>query len=71
MTTTISWPDIHAKYQGQDATRSDSSILRGELPQSKVRMARRRGIEIHREDLWANWELAVNGQAPFSINPLR
>ncbi len=28
-------------------------------------------IEIHRDALLADWELAVNGQAPFSIDPLR
>jgi len=28
-------------------------------------------IEIHREDLLADWDLAVNGQPPFSIDPLR
>ena len=65
-------PHIHAKYQGQDASFSilDGSILRGELPQSKVRMVQA-WIEIHREDLLADWELTVNGQAPFSIDPLR
>ncbi len=38
--------------------------------QSKVRMVQA-WIEIHREDLLADWELTVNGQAPFSIDPLR
>ncbi|WP_237560283.1 DUF4160 domain-containing protein [Ferriphaselus sp. R-1] len=28
-------------------------------------------IEIHRESLLADWELAVNGEAPFPIEPLR
>jgi len=28
-------------------------------------------IEIHREELTANWQLAVNGQAVFKIEPLR
>jgi hypothetical protein len=28
-------------------------------------------IEIHRESLLADWDLAVNGQAPFPIDPLR
>jgi len=65
-------PHIHAKYQGQEASFSilDGSILCGELPQAKVRMVQA-WIEIHREDLQADWELAVNGQAPFSIDPLR
>jgi hypothetical protein len=28
-------------------------------------------IKIHKEDLLANWELAVNGQAVFKIEPLK
>jgi hypothetical protein len=28
-------------------------------------------VEIHREELLADWELAVSGEAPFSIDPLR
>jgi hypothetical protein len=28
-------------------------------------------IEIHREALMADWELAVNGQPPFMIDPLK
>jgi len=28
-------------------------------------------LEIHREDLMADWELAVSGQTPFPIEPLR
>lgn len=28
-------------------------------------------IEMHREDLRADWELAVDGQIPFPIDPLR
>jgi hypothetical protein len=28
-------------------------------------------IEIHNEDLMADWELAINGQNIFKIDPLR
>ncbi len=28
-------------------------------------------IKIHREELLVNWELAVNGEEPFRINPLQ
>jgi hypothetical protein len=28
-------------------------------------------IEIHREELLADWQLAVEGQQPFKIEPLR
>jgi hypothetical protein len=65
-------PHIHAKYQGKDASFyiHDASLLTGELPQSKARLVQA-WIEIHRDDLLADWELAVNGQTPFPIDPLR
>jgi hypothetical protein len=28
-------------------------------------------IEIHQEDLMADWPLAANGQTPYEIDPLR
>jgi Domain of unknown function (DUF4160) len=65
-------PHIHAKYQGQDAFVSivDGEVLAGGIPQTKLRLVQA-WIEIHRESLMADWELAVNGQIPFSIDPLK
>lgn len=65
-------PHIHAKYQGQEAVFSmlDGALLAGEIPVSKSRLVQA-WIEIHREDLLADWELAVNGEMPFPIEPLR
>ena len=65
-------PHIHAKYQGQEASFSilDAAVLSGEIPIAKTRLVQA-WIEIHRESLLADWELAVNGQAPFAIDPLR
>jgi hypothetical protein len=65
-------PHIHAKYQGSDASFSilDGTVLSGEIPLAKTRMVQA-WIEIHREALLANWELAANGQPPFKIDPLR
>ena len=65
-------PHIHAKYQGQDASFSiiDGSILGGEFPASKTKLVQA-WIEIRREDLMADWELAINGQSLFPIEPLR
>ncbi len=65
-------PHIHAKYQGQEASFSiqDGSCLSGEIPNAKVRMVQA-WIEIHRESLLADWELAVCGQTLFQIDPLR
>lgn len=65
-------PHIHAKYQGTDASFSisDGTLLAGSLPLSKTRLVQA-WIEIHRDALMADWELAVNGQQPFPIEPLR
>ncbi|ACD95852.1 DUF4160 domain-containing protein [Trichlorobacter lovleyi] len=65
-------PHVHAKYQGQDVSVSiiDGEVLAGEIPLAKLRLVQA-WIEIHREALLADWELAVNGQTPFPIDPLR
>ena len=65
-------PHIHAKYQGQDASFSilDGALLAGSIPVAKGRLVQA-WIEIHREALLADWELAVNGEPPFPIEPLR
>jgi hypothetical protein len=65
-------PHIHAKYQGQDASFSllDGAILAGEINKGKAKLVQA-WIEIHHEALMANWELAVNGEAPFRIEPLQ
>ncbi len=65
-------PHIHAKYQGQDASFAilDGALLAGEIPTNKARLVQA-WIEIHREALLADWALAVNGETPFPIEPLR
>ena len=65
-------PHVHAKYQGQDASFSilDGALLAGEIPVAKLRLVQA-WIEIHRESLLADWDLAVNGEKPFAIDPLR
>ena len=65
-------PHFHAKYQGEEAVFSilDGSVLAGEIPQTKNKLVQA-WIEIHRDSLLANWELAVNGLPPYAIEPLR
>jgi hypothetical protein len=65
-------PHIHARFQGQDAVVSilDGGVLAGDIPKAKMKLVQA-WLEIHREELMANWELAVNGQPPFAIDPLR
>lgn len=65
-------PHIHVKYQDQEAVVAipDGQILEGSIPGSKLRLVLA-WIEIHREELMADWHLAVSGQPPFKIEPLR
>jgi hypothetical protein len=65
-------PHFQARYQGQQAAISilDGEMLEGVIPSAKMKLVQA-WLEIHREDLMADWELAVSGQAPFPIDPLR
>ena len=64
-------PHIHAEYQGQVAVYSipDGNVLAGKIPTKKHKLVVA-WIEIHQEDLLADWELAVNGRKPFPIRGL-
>lgn len=64
-------PHIHADYQGQVAVYSilDGSVLAGNLPPAKHKLVVA-WIEIHQEDLQADWELAVNGKPLLPIRGL-
>jgi len=63
---------IHAECANLKAVFSimDGIMLAGELPLGKSRMVQA-WIEIHREELMADWQLAVNGEEVFKIDPLR
>ncbi len=65
-------PHIHAKYQDEEAVYSiaDGAKLEGNIPVSKEKLVQAR-IEIHREELLADWEFAVNGNPVFKIEPLK
>ena len=63
---------MHAKYQGDEVivTIPDGEILEGKIPHSKMKLLQA-WIELHKDELVADWELAVSGQQPFKIDPLR
>jgi hypothetical protein len=65
-------PHIHADYQGQTVVLSvpEGQVLAGSFPPGKLKVVQA-WIEIHQEDLLANWLLAVNGRPVFNIEPLR
>ena len=64
-------PHVHAEYQGDIAVFaiSDGSVLEGSLPLSKRKLVDA-WIEIHRDELFADWKLAVEGEKVFRIKGL-
>lgn len=64
-------PHIHAEYAGEEVVVAlDGTILEGSIPKAKMKLLDA-WIEIHREDLQANWQLLSNGEQFFRIDPLR
>jgi len=44
--------------------------LAGSIPPKQLKMVQA-WIEIHKDELFADWELAVSGEQPFRIAPLQ
>lgn len=65
-------PHIHVKYQDDEVivTIPDGSILDGSIPGSKMKLLQA-WIELHKDELIADWNLAVSGEQPYKIEPLR
>ena len=65
-------PHLHVRYQEDEAVVSipEGELLEGRLPEAKMRLVLA-WIEIHRDELMADWELAASGQSPYKIEPLR
>ena len=65
-------PHIHAEYAEHAASISieDGEVLTGELPAKKLKLVQA-WVEIHKEELLADWKLAVLGEQIFKIEPLR
>jgi len=65
-------PHIHAEYGEYAASLAieDGAVLGGDLPRAKMKLVQA-WIEIHREELLADWKLAVAGEPVFKIEPLR
>ena len=64
-------PHIHARFgEFEAAIRiGDAEPIAGELPRKQMRLVQA-WIELRRDELLADWALAVAGQAPFRIDPL-
>ena len=65
-------PQIHVKFQENESVFliETVEIIEGELPKNKRKLVEA-CIEIHKEDLIADWQLAIAGQTIFTIEPLK
>ena len=65
-------PHLHVQYSDEEAVISipDGTMLEGTLRAAKLKLVQA-WIEIHQEELMADWRLAVNGQSVFKIDPLK
>jgi len=65
-------PHIHAECSGDQAVFAiaDGAVLAGELPRGKARLVQA-WIDMHRTELLADWQLAMNGDDLFKIEPLK
>lgn len=65
-------PHIHAEYGEEKAVFDivSGELLAGEMSKKKLKLVQA-WIEIHQDDLMADWKLAVEGQEVFKIDPLK
>ena len=65
-------PHIHAYYQDYKATFDivECRLLEGNMPAKQKRLIQA-WMEIHREELQADWHLCQNGEQPYKIEPLK
>jgi hypothetical protein len=65
-------PHIHVRYSGSKASIAieDGRMLAGSIPPKQFKMVQA-WIEIHKDELFADWELAVAGEHPYAIAPLQ
>ena len=64
-------PHFHAYYQGKEAVIDmDGNKTDGEMPAKQMKLISA-WAAIHRDELIANWDLAIQEEPLFKIDPLR
>lgn len=64
-------PHFHAYYGEYEAIFSfDGEITNGSMPRKQMRLIQA-WTELHREELEANWILAINEEPIYKIDPLK
>lgn len=63
---------IHVRYSGQKASIAieDGPVLAGNIPPKQLKLVQA-WIEIHQDELFADWDLASNCELPFPVAPLQ
>ena len=64
-------PYFHATYQDYNAVFDmDGELTDGEMPKKQIKLISA-WAELHKDELLANWELAMNEEPLYKIAPLR
>ena len=65
-------PHIHVRYQEDEVVIEipTGEILEGSIPRNKMKLVEA-WIEIHKDELMADWNLAAGGENIFKIDPLK
>ena len=64
-------PHIHAEYQGEELVIAlAGEILEGKMPSNKLKLLVA-WMEIHKDELAANWDLLSAGEKFYKIEPLK
>jgi hypothetical protein len=65
-------PHFHAYYQYYKGIFNINTceMVEGNLPIKQIRLVTA-WAELHKEELIADWNLSMNGEKPFNIDPLR
>jgi Domain of unknown function (DUF4160) len=64
-------PHLHAEYGDDEASISieEGEVLAGSLPRKQLKLVQA-WIELHKDELMADWKLAIKGVVPMKIRPL-
>lgn len=67
-----SLPHIHIEFAEHNAVVSipEANLLAGDFPKEKLKLVMA-WVEIHKEELMADWKLALEGNVVFKIEPLK
>ena len=64
-------PHFHATYQRYNAVfNMDGELMDGEMPSKQLKLISA-WATLHKDELLANWELAMSEQPLYKIDPLR